>query len=360
METILKCMYVPESSKILKDFKYHFNEHGELRHLDTNEEFAYNSYKGDYKRNHKRYQVLGQIITQYVYELLDKACNLQKIYFPIDAHPNEPLSCFYLSEEALINPSSLIVLLQDQGVIRAGQWGQKAIIHHSLEKGTQIPFIQRALEEYGGVIVLNPNDNFIAMKTEEECVIKKEESLSETNPANASFEIEEPPEIAKRGSSTPEEHTRYVWDFFISKSAATNVAFIAHGYGGLAFVDLLLQRKLEIMAKVFAVAFIDSLHHVQHQARENPEVQSWILKHARGWIASSLPLDRSTGSLMKLDCPTVSAGTENHELTPSLSLNSIFRFLARSLRAKSSVVGSPTPVQTRSATKKKTTNKLSL
>lgn len=354
METFLKFLHVPESSKILKDLKYHFNNQGELRHLDTNEHFEYNCFKGDHKRNHKRYQVLGHMITQYVYELLDKACSLQKIYFPIDAHANEPLSFFFMTEEALTNPSSLIVLLQDCGVIRAGQWGQKAIIHHSLQHGTQIPFIERALQEYGGVIVLNPNDNFTTMKIEEESesVIKKEESPFKKNVPHSSFEIREDPEIPKRGSSTPVEHTMYVWDYFISKSAATNVAFIAHGYGGLVFVDLLLHRKLEIMSKVFAVAFIDSLHHVQHQARDDPEVQGWILKHARGWVSSSLPLDKSVSSLLKLDCPRVSAGTENHELVPSFSLNSIFRFFARSLRTKTKVVFSPTPIQTRSASRR--------
>ncbi|KAJ1116951.1 hypothetical protein NDU88_005153 [Pleurodeles waltl] len=272
METFLKFLHIPESSKILKDLKYHFNNQGELRHLDTNKHFDYNFFKGDHKRNHKRYQVLGHMITQYIYELLEKACSLQKIYFPIDAHDNEPLSFFFMTEEALNNPSSLIVLLQDRGVIRAGQWGQKAIIHHSLQHGTQIPFIERALQEYGGVILLNPNDNFTTMKMEEESEsVIKEESPSERNVPHSSFEIREDPEIPKRGSSTPEEHTTYVWDYFISKSSAANVAFIAHGYGGLVFVDLLLHRRLEIMSKVFAVAFIDSLHHVQHQASNDPE-----------------------------------------------------------------------------------------
>ncbi|XP_069060965.1 putative protein ARB2BP [Pleurodeles waltl] len=358
METFLKFLHIPESSKILKDLKYHFNNQGELRHLDTNKHFDYNFFKGDHKRNHKRYQVLGHMITQYIYELLEKACSLQKIYFPIDAHDNEPLSFFFMTEEALNNPSSLIVLLQDRGVIRAGQWGQKAIIHHSLQHGTQIPFIERALQEYGGVILLNPNDNFTTMKMEEESEsVIKEESPSERNVPHSSFEIREDPEIPKRGSSTPEEHTTYVWDYFISKSSAANVAFIAHGYGGLVFVDLLLHRRLEIMSKVFAVAFIDSLHHVQHQASNDPEVQGWILKHARGWISSSLPLDRSVVTLWNVDCPRVSAGTENHELVPSFTLNSIFRFFTRSLKAKTNAVFMPTPIQTRSATKRRTVSK---
>lgn len=39
-------------------------------------------------------------------------------------------------------------------------------------------------------------------------------------------------------NGSPEEHAIYVWDHFISQSAAENVFFVAHSYGGLAFVEL--------------------------------------------------------------------------------------------------------------------------
>ncbi|KAF7250406.1 hypothetical protein EYD10_03886 [Varanus komodoensis] len=41
-------------------------------------------------------------------------------------------------------------------------------------------------------------------------------------------------------NGSPEEHAVYVWDHFITRSAAENVFFVAHSYGGLAFVELVL------------------------------------------------------------------------------------------------------------------------
>ncbi|XP_019384191.1 PREDICTED: putative protein FAM172B [Crocodylus porosus] len=336
-----------EGSECPEHLKYSFNIKGELRHLDTNEPFVFNYYKNAHENNHKRYQVLGHLIEQYVYQLLERACKLQRVHLPIDATENEPRSFFFMSEKALTNPSSLVVLLQDRGVFRAGQWGQKTIIHEGLEHGTQIPFIQMALHDYGGVIVLNPNDNFIDMKTEEERLsfLTKGQSLSNGQSMG---------QIPKRCSSSPEEHTIYVWDHFIlSKSLAKNVAFIAHGYGGLVFINLLMQRKWEVMSKVYSVAFIDSMHHTQHQVGSNPEMQEWIQKHCREWVTNSKHLDRPTGSLVKVDCPKVSAGTEKYTLAPSYSLQAIFKYLKSTLKAKNMVASPRSPIKTRSTSSKR-------
>uniref|UniRef100_A0A8D0HR78 Arb2 domain-containing protein n=1 Tax=Sphenodon punctatus TaxID=8508 RepID=A0A8D0HR78_SPHPU len=235
----------------------------------------------------------------------------------------------------------LVVLLQDHGVFRAGQWGQKTIIHEGLYHGTQIPFIKTALQSGGGVIVLNPNDNLIDLKVEEEWLnfALKEETHSAP---------QSPWLIPKRCSSSPEEHTVY------------NVAFVAHGYGGLVFINLLMQRKWEVMKKVYAVALIDSTHHTMHQTRGDLQVQEWIWQHCREWVTNSRPLDRPTGSLVKMDCPTVSAGTENYSLAPSSSLQAIFKYFRSALKAKTTVVLPPrSPILTRSVATKKGINKRS-
>ncbi|XP_053310981.1 putative protein FAM172B [Spea bombifrons] len=341
------CVEVPQG---LEDsLQYYFNEQGELRHMITKERFLYNYYKNEYDRNHKRYQVLGDMITLQVYDLLEKDCNLQRISIPVDATNEEPKSFFFMSKELLSMQTNLLVLLQDKGVIRAGQWGQKAVFHHSIDKGTQIPYIKTALRDDGSVIVLNPNDNFVEMKEEPNMIVKtEEESLPEISDS-----IERKLCVPKRCSGSPEEHTTYVWDHFISKTAATNVAFIAHGYGGLVFLDLLCKKSVEVMNKVTAVAFIDSRHHAQHQARADPAVQTWIRAHCRSWVLSSKSLDRPTGSLRKLDCPKVSAGTENHELAPSNALQSVFRFLTRSSKSRRRTTLPSRTMLTRSATRNK-------
>ncbi|KFP84055.1 Putative protein FAM172B, partial [Acanthisitta chloris] len=304
---------------------YDFNIKGELRHLDTKEPFVFNYYKNGHDQNHKRYEVLGHFITQYVYDLLQRVCMLQKVYIPIDATEDEPRSFFFMSENALTSSSCLIILLQDRGVFCAGQWGLKTIVNEGLRHGTQIPFIDRALQSHWEVIVLNTNDNSADLKTGKEGFSAMEEALTSTQAVSCT---------PRRSSSSPEEHTVYVWDHFISKSTAKDVAFIAHGYGGLVFVDLLLQRKWEVMSKVYSVAFIDSMHNIQHQTRNDPQVKEWIEKHCCEWVSNSKPLNKTVGFVLRVNCPTVSAGTEKYGLAPSCCLHAIFKYLKRMLRVK--------------------------
>lgn len=67
----------------------------------------------------------------------------------VDAVEGEPTSFIYLSSDALSNPSKLLVLIQGSGVVRAGQWARRLIINQDLNSGTQIPFINQAMEVGG-------------------------------------------------------------------------------------------------------------------------------------------------------------------------------------------------------------------
>lgn len=61
-----------------------------------------------------------------------------------------------MSEDALVNPDKLLVLIHGNGVVRAGQWARRLIINEDLDSGTQIPYIKRAIEvsESSGMCVL--------------------------------------------------------------------------------------------------------------------------------------------------------------------------------------------------------------
>uniref|UniRef100_A0A3Q3FVF1 ARB2 cotranscriptional regulator A n=1 Tax=Labrus bergylta TaxID=56723 RepID=A0A3Q3FVF1_9LABR len=132
--------------KTLQEFEYAFNDYGQLRHIKSREPFVFNAREDLHRWNQKRYEALGEIITQYVYELLEKKCNMTKEILPVDAADDEPTSFIYLSPDALSNPSKLLVLIQGSGVVRAGQWARRLIINQDLDSGTQIPFINRAME----------------------------------------------------------------------------------------------------------------------------------------------------------------------------------------------------------------------
>uniref|UniRef100_A0A8C3FHN6 Arb2 domain-containing protein n=1 Tax=Chrysemys picta bellii TaxID=8478 RepID=A0A8C3FHN6_CHRPI len=148
----------------LEGFEYAFNEKGQLRHIKTGEPFVFNYREDLHRWNQKRYEALGEIITKYVYELLEKECHLKKVTLPVDATESEPKSFIFMSEDALTNPDKLMVLIHGSGVVRAGQWARRLIINEDLDSGTQIPYIKRAIEEGYGVIVLNPNENYIEVE----------------------------------------------------------------------------------------------------------------------------------------------------------------------------------------------------
>ncbi|XP_036014039.1 cotranscriptional regulator ARB2A isoform X9 [Mus musculus] len=132
----------------LEGFEYAFNEKGQLRHIKTGEPFVFNYREDLHRWNQKRYEALGEIITRYVYELLESDCNLKKISIPVDATESEPKSFIFMSEDALTNPQKLMVLIHGSGVVRAGQWARRLIINEDLDSGTQIPFIKRAMDNW--------------------------------------------------------------------------------------------------------------------------------------------------------------------------------------------------------------------
>lgn len=345
-----------EQSDLLEELQYDFNEKTELRHIETQRPFVFNYYKNVPERNSKRYQALGHLLEKYMYELLEKVCKLQKVYITPEAD-KESRSFFFMSERALTNHhSALLVLLQDQGVLRAGQWSQQAIIYHGLEHGSQIPCIQMALQAHYDVIVLNPNDNFVDLKMAKEwkgLLPQNIESSSLKMVQTESFlSLQQPLRcIPKRCSNTPEEHMTYIWDYFISKIEDKNVAFIVHGYGGLVFMDLLVRRKWEVMNKVYAVALIDSQHHAGHQLGSDVQLSAWIKHHCQEWVTSPKPLNRPAATVLKKEFPMVSAGTEKHDLAISSSLQSIFKYFKKALKAKTTINFSHVPMVTRSSTK---------
>ncbi|XP_073090072.1 cotranscriptional regulator ARB2A isoform X4 [Manis javanica] len=311
----------------LEGFEYAFNEKGQLRHIKTGEPFVFNYREDLHRWNQKRYEALGEIITKYVYELLEKDCNLKKISIPVDATESEPKSFIFMSADALTNPQKLMVLIHGSGVVRAGQWARRLIINEDLDSGTQIPFIKRAMDEGYGVIVLNPNENYIEVEkpkthvqsssdSSEEPAEKRERKdkvSKEIKKRRDFYEKYRNPQREKetmqlyiRENGSPEEHAVYVWDHFITQSAAENVFFVAHSYGGLAFVELMIQREADVKSKVTAVALTDSVHNVWHQ-EAGKTIREWMRENCCNWVSSSEPLDTSVESMLP-DCPRVSAG----------------------------------------------------
>ncbi|XP_059349011.1 cotranscriptional regulator FAM172A isoform X2 [Ammospiza nelsoni] len=307
----------------LEGFEYIFNEKGQLRHIKTGEPFVFNYREDLHRWNQKRYEALGEIITKYVYELLQNECHLKKVTLPVDAIETEPKSFIFISEDALVNPDKLLVLIHGNGVVRAGQWARRLIINEDLDSGTQIPYIKRAIEEGYGVIVLNPNENYIEVeKTKAQVPLSSDIS-------------DEPAEKRERKDKIQKE-TKKRRDFYEKyrnpqKEKETMQIYIR-----------MIQREAEVKNRVTAVALTDSVHNVWHQ-EVGKTIREWMRENCCNWVSSSEPLDTSVESMLP-DCPRVSAGTERHELTSWKSFPSVFKFFNEAVKAKNSLV-KPTPTR---------------
>ncbi|XP_065518727.1 cotranscriptional regulator ARB2A isoform X2 [Lathamus discolor] len=307
----------------LEGFEYIFNEKGQLRHIKTGEPFVFNYREDLHRWNQKRYEALGEIITKYVYELLQKECHLKKVTLPVDATESEPKSFIFMSEDALTNPDKLLVLIHGNGVVRAGQWARRLIINKDLDSGTQMPYIKRAAEEGYGVIVLNPNENYIEVeKTKAQVQLSSDSS-------------DEPAEKRERKDKIQKE-TKKRRDFYEKyrnpqKEKETMQMYIR-----------MIQREAEVKNKVTAVALTDSIHNVWHQ-EAGKTIREWMRENCCNWVSSSEPLDTLVESMLP-DCPRVSSGTERHELTSWKSFPSIFKFFSEAMDAKNSSV-KPAPTR---------------
>ncbi|XP_066591964.1 FAM172 family protein homolog CG10038 isoform X2 [Prorops nasuta] len=282
--------------KTLQEFGYGFDSGGKLRKLDpsvgtpTNEGFEFNV-SDDPHYNQKHYEALGEIINNYVYELLEKE-GLKRL--PVPKNSTKPLNMrtFIFATEDAFENEKLIILIHGSGVVRAGQWARRLIINDNLATGTQIPYVRKAKELGYGIIVLNTNDNHRIINGKP-CKIE--------------------------GSEDPHKHMEKVWMDYIKPSKANYIAIIAHSYGGECTVKFGITHVEEFKERVFAVALTDSVHIA-------PKGFEHVVKVSRNWACSEKPLDAPVLSLSG-DIERVSAGHTVHEMSSSSCMESLFKFI---------------------------------
>lgn len=161
-----------------------------------------------HQHNQRRYEALGDVITEHVYELLLKN-GLHKINFPPNVDEHDATFVFATKKD-LTNVKKLLILIHGSGVVRAGQWARRLIINESLGHGTQIPYINEAKKRGYEVLVLNTNDN-------------------ERNGE------------AIKGHSSPSAHAISVWKELIANANIDRIAIVAHSYGGVVTMDLVRE-----------------------------------------------------------------------------------------------------------------------
>lgn len=190
--------------------KIFYTSEGQLRQIDpntgqcTDKPFEFNV-SSDREYNQKRYEALGDVITEHVYELLVRN-GLHKIYVPSNI-PERDATFVFSTKRDLSNVKKLLILIHGSGVVRAGQWARRLIMNQSINHGTQIPYINEARKLGYEVLVLNTNDN---------------ERNGKDIPGNAS----------------PTAHAVSVWAQLLAKANIQAIAIVAHSYGGVVTMDL--------------------------------------------------------------------------------------------------------------------------
>ncbi|XP_061428258.1 cotranscriptional regulator FAM172A homolog [Lethenteron reissneri] len=324
-----------ENYRTTTEFGYEFNKDGQLRNIEDGKRFQFNFYNNK-ARDQRRYEALGEVITEYVYELLVNECGLEKHYVPVEAiKRNEPFSFIFMSPGAL-QKERLLLLVQGSGVVRAGQWARRLIINDCLDSGTQIPYIKQAMEEGYGVVVLNPNDNRVDGERLERERTRME--ASKKGPQPNSTDADAASGLRMRGrrrhqryhyirdNESPEKHIEYVWQHFVEQSRATRVFLVAHSCGGQDFVNVASSCPA-VLGRLSAVALTASSHRLP---QKNKPMLEWFQKNSVNWVTSSEALDtRIHGhgdAYVEL-----SAGTTKHGMTSWCALQSIFTYFDNKL-----------------------------
>ncbi|XP_063368131.1 cotranscriptional regulator ARB2A [Cydia amplana] len=291
--TLLGCKPPVEA---LKDLGYAFNSKGELRKIvdgvPGEQPFEFNVSEL-HQECQVHYENVGMVITDYVYHLLEAQENMMRLPVPSDSKLSS--GTFIFATKEYETKDILLLLLHGSGAVRAGQWARSIIINENLDKGTQIPYIKRAVAKDYGVLVLNTNDNYLTTGNK----------------------------IPKSG--TPDEHAQYVWDKYVANAKASSIFIVAHSYGGVVTMNLAIKNKNEFKKRVKAIALTDSVHGFSSKS-----IPDYVTQTATNWISSNKPLDTPMPT-RKGEIPMVSAGHPKHEMTSYSCMDSVFNFFDEKL-----------------------------
>lgn len=280
-----------KATEKLKELGYGFNDRGFLCKLDpkdpsgqklTETRFNFVVHQDDPTANQKHYEQVGDIITQYVYGLLEsEPFNFQKIPVGGECDGDRGHRSFFYASSDYAECEHLMVFIHGNGVVRAGQWARRLIINNSIHIGTQLPFIYKAMTKGFGILVMNTNDN----GTEDNPIVGCEDAL---------------------------QHATTTWDQYILGTKARMVAVLAHSYGGVVAVYMTKMFRKYFIDRVFAVILTDSVHLHLVKGTE------FLVQVGVNYVASHLPIN----ALVKRKRGDDEMGDETNARTPDITCRS--------------------------------------
>lgn len=228
------------------DFVFFYSvtlEFGELRRMKgssfTNQKYT-SAISSDASKNDAYNYAFWLVLTEYVYGRLMKM-GLKKLYVP---YPRTSTSSFvFATKTNFANTNKLLILIHGSGLVRAGVWSGSLIINESIDHGTQIPYIERAIDLGYDVLVTNINYNSRTINNQQ---------------------------VKLKGNETPEKHIESVWKQLIAPvyNSIGSFTVVAHSYGGIVTLKMAKAHQKAFIDKCFAVAFTDSVHKPGSQSKE--------------------------------------------------------------------------------------------
>jgi len=256
--------------------------------LDENKGFVFEVRKGDKAYNQKNYEEIGEILTDFVYGLLESdPMNLVRKEVQKDEDSEGPKSFVFKSDDFETNPN-LCVLIHGSGVVRAGQWARRLIMNENLDLGTIMSEVMMAKERGFAVLVMNTNDN---------------------------ARIIDGDEILIEGCENACKSAITTWKSFVSESNHSKICIIGHSYGGVVSLKLADKFGDAFQKRVFAILLTDSAHFGL--------MKNVLAERCINYVASDETLDTDLG-IDGSGIQTKSAGHQVHEWTPSSSRTKLF------------------------------------
>lgn len=137
-----------------------------------------------------------------------------------------PAKCDILLTPDWDTCETLLVILQNHVGSQIGMWSRGMCLSQGLRKGSILSFMEAARDAGFGVIICNPNLNSVTIRMDDGRSVK----------------------VPVADSSFPEEHALYVYDNFVSQSAARSILLFGYGNGATLCKEMLQVRGMRRVA----------------------------------------------------------------------------------------------------------------
>eukprot|EP00968_Pinguiococcus_pyrenoidosus_P001065 scaffold48_cov311-Pinguiococcus_pyrenoidosus.AAC.260 len=226
------------------------------------------------------------------------------------------------------NATKLLVVIQNASGAQMGIWSRSLALKMGLRTGSMLPYLERAVQDGFGVLVLRPNANSVYIQDE----------------PNA-----RPRKMLIEGSSSPSEHAIYVWDNVVRHAAARHICLLGIGAGGALAKELLQREMVRVKEagegednRIAGICTIEASSILD--ADEAADTKDFLNQFAVNFDSSEAPMGYRLPSVaLRLGCTTMSVGPipeaaeGNTGWSPSAALESTFRFLTMATRSNERV-----------------------